>query len=403
MVEPTTLQIASVGCPFAFALPHGGQCVGRLAALRDGEDHCHVGHGRISVTQLAGVLDLGRDPREFFQQVFADKPRVPARAAGREHDPVHPPQILRIEVQAAELGRGLILIEAAPHSVFDGLRLLEDLLEHVMLEAAAVRVAEIFFEEINRRRMRPRVAMRQLHPLRLERDDLVIGEIGDLLRKTDERTGIAGEKILLAPDSNHERTAESRTKEDVRQIAEENRQPVCPFQHGHRMFDHSQADPLVERTCLLPHVFVELMGHQVGNRLGIGPRAKDVAQLLQLIAEGGVVLDHAVVHEDDFAVAANMRMRIDVRRRAVRGPPRMADADAPRQRSGFQRGGQGLYAPRLFPHADAPRVGNGDPGTVVAAIFEPVQTFDQDFLGRSIADISHDPAHGLCTPSLQPR
>ncbi len=85
------------------------------------------------------------------KQVFADQPRVPARAAGREHDPVHPPQILRIEVQAAELGRRFILIEAAPHGVFHGLRLLENLLEHVMFEAAAVRVAEIFFEEINRR------------------------------------------------------------------------------------------------------------------------------------------------------------------------------------------------------------------------------------------------------------
>ena len=96
------------------------------------------------------------------------------------------------------------------------------------------------------------------------------------------------------------------------------------------MFDHSQADPLVERTCLLPHVFVELMGHQVGDRFGIGPRAKDVAQLLQLIAESGVVLDHAVVHQHDFAVAAHMRMRIDVRRRAMGGPPRMTDANAAR-------------------------------------------------------------------------
>ena len=56
--------------------------------------------------------------------------------------------------------------------------------------------------------------------------------------------------------------------------------------------------------------------------------------------------------------------------------------------------------PAFFRTPMRPRVGNGDAGTVVAAIFEPVQTFDQDFLGRPIADISHDPAHGFCRSSF---
>ena len=57
---------------------------------------------------------------------------------------------------------------------------------------------------------------------------------------------------------------------------------------------------------------------------------KTTPSACELPLEGGVVLDDAVVDDGDLAVAADVRMGIAVVGRAVRGPARVADADAAR-------------------------------------------------------------------------
>ena len=53
----------------------------------------------------------------------------------------------------------------------------------------------------------------------------------------------------------------------------------------------------------------------------------DVALALQPLLDGLKVLDHAVVDHGQRAIAAEMRMGVDVGRRAVRRPAGVADAD----------------------------------------------------------------------------
>ena len=91
----------------AFHFAQGGQRIDRFAALRDGEQHRVGRHRRVAIPQLARVFDFDRNSRERLDHVFAHQGRVPARAAGREHDPVDRPQLLRREIQAAEHGRRL--------------------------------------------------------------------------------------------------------------------------------------------------------------------------------------------------------------------------------------------------------------------------------------------------------
>ena len=74
--------------PLALHLAQRGQRVGRLAALRDREQQRVAVDRRVAVAQLAGVFDFDRDAGELFDQVLADQGRVPARAAGGEHDAV---------------------------------------------------------------------------------------------------------------------------------------------------------------------------------------------------------------------------------------------------------------------------------------------------------------------------
>ena len=55
------------------------------------------------------------------------------------------------------------------------------------------------------------------------------------------------------------------------------------------------------------------------------------AALDEPLLERAEVLDHAVVNQGHDAVAADVRMGVDVGRGAVRGPARVADADAARR------------------------------------------------------------------------
>ena len=386
--------------PFALALSHRGQRVGRFPALRDGEDHRHIGHRRIAIPELAGVFHLGRNPRELFQQVFTDQSRVPARAAGCQHDAVHAAQVLRVEVQAAELGGRFFLVQPSAEGVFDGLGLLEDFLEHVMLKSAAVGVADDRFEDMDRRGQRARIAVREFQPRRLEDDDFMVRQIGDLVGVAHERTGIAGQEELFPSHADHERAPQAGPHNRVRKVAEKDRQAISPLEHGQRLFKGRQANALVDVSPFEPRLLVEVVGDQVGDRLGVGPRPEDVTQLLQLVPQDGVVFDDAVVHQHHFAVAADVRVRIEIGRGPVRGPSSVPDADRSGEWGRFQRGRHRLHASRFFPDTDPSPLRNGDPGTVVAAIFQPVQTLQKELLRRPIADIAHDPAHGFRAPSL---
>ena len=59
----------------AFRFAQGGQRVGRLAGLRDGQDDGVAVDGRVAIAELAGVFDLDRDAGQFLEQVLADQGR----------------------------------------------------------------------------------------------------------------------------------------------------------------------------------------------------------------------------------------------------------------------------------------------------------------------------------------
>ena len=65
---------------------------------------------------------------------------------------------------------------------------------------------------------------------------------------------------------------------------------------------------------------------QVGDDFGIGFGGELVAFLDQLLLQGDVVLDDAVVHDDDLAGAIAMRMGVFFGGAAVGGPAGVADA-----------------------------------------------------------------------------
>ena len=70
---------------------------------------------------------------------------------------------------------------------------------------------------------------------------------------------------------------------------------------------------------------------EVGDRLGVGLRAQDVALGGELLAQGHVVLDDAVVNDGDLAVAVDVRMGVVLARTPVRRPSGMPDTRVARR------------------------------------------------------------------------
>ena len=120
----------------ALGLAQAGKGIQRLAGLSDHQQQGVAVEGRVAVAEFAGVLDFGRQVRQFFEQVFAHQAGMPARAAGGDDDAVHRPQFGGGHVQPAKARHGAVVVDAAPQRVAHRLRLLEDLLEHVMRKAA---------------------------------------------------------------------------------------------------------------------------------------------------------------------------------------------------------------------------------------------------------------------------
>ena len=145
---------------------------------------------------------------------------------------------------------------------------------------------------------------------------------------------------------------------------------------------------------LLAVPFLVIIADQMRQHFGVGAGFEFVAGLEQFLLERVVIFDDAVVDDGDFAGLVEVRMGIFVGRRAVRGPARVADAEVAGDRFGFQQAREALVDFALFlAHEQFAAVQHGHARAVVAAIFQPPQSFEQDGRGRFFPDVSNDAAH----------
>src|SRR5215831_2292265 len=138
----------------------------------------------------------------------------------------------------------------------------------------------------------------------------------------------------------------------------------------------------------------EILLDHVGDDFGIGLSSETMAFVSELLLQGNVIFDNAVMDDDNFPCAVAVRMRVFFRWAAVRGPACVADSVGAVER---------LEANDLFQIAqlafrttnlEAVSVAtNGDSGRVVAAIFQPPEAIKDDGDDALLAYISHDSAH----------
>src|SRR5579862_5216721 len=146
---------------------------------------------------------------------------------------------------------------------------------------------------------------------------------------------------------------------------------------------------------------VQVLFDEMGDDLGVGLRAELVTFFDQLLLQAKIVLDDAVVHDDDLARAIAMRMGILFRGTAVGGPAGVADAVGAVERLQaddlFQIAQLAFGATYLQAVAVA---GHGDSGRIIAAILEPPQPVDDDRHNPLLPYIANNAAHTgpLATP-----
>ena len=131
----------------------------------------------------------------------------------------------------------------------------------------------------------------------------------------------------------------------------------------------------------------------MGYDLSVSFGAELVSHLLQPLLQREKVLDDAVVNDDHLAGAIAVRMGVVLVRLSMRGPPRVAHPERSLQRRLLQLRFEVAQFSFRAHDIDAVSVHDGDPRAVIAAVFEFLQSGDQDRHDVTPADVSDDSAH----------
>src|SRR5262245_1220002 len=127
-------------------------------------------------------------------------------------------------------------------------------------------------------------------------------------------------------------------------------------------------------------------------RVGLGDEG--VPLPLQLAFQIEVVLDNAVVDDDNLASAVAVGMCVLFGGTSVRGPARMADAVV----AGNRIGADDLLEVRQLagtaPEADRAAANHRAAGRVVAAVLKLAESVDENRNDVLRSDVADDPTHG---------
>jgi hypothetical protein len=140
----------------------------------------------------------------------------------------------------------------------------------------------------------------------------------------------------------------------------------------------------------------------VGDNLGVGLRAEALTVGDQGPLDLAVVLDDAVKHDRDIPLLArHERVRVLLGHAAVRRPARVADA---------RRGARGdaaslelevLELADRLDRVQALTPDQADPGRVIPAVLQPLQTVQEPVLGSAPTHISDYSAHSRPRPRVR--
>ncbi len=365
-----------------FGMALRGQRIGGFAGLRDHHGQRVFEDDRIAITELAPIVDLDRNARQFLDHELAGQSRVPTGAAS---DNLHLPEageFGRLNVHFIEKDAPGLLPHAAHHGVAYGARLLEDFLEHEMLVAAFFRHDGVPEHVGNLAVDGPALEIAQPHAGRREDRHVAIGQEKHVARVAEDGGHVGGHEVFVVADADDHRWAVARG-DDLLRIGARN---------------HGQREDAGEFRHRRPHRFfqvaAEVLLDQVGDDLGVGLGAEHVAFGFELMLERQVVLHDAVVHHHQLALAIAVRVSVLFGGAAMRRPPRVADAE----RAIHRAQPDGIFQVAQFAlgaaHGQVVILAiHRQPSRIITAVFQPLQSLQNDRHRLAVPHITDDSTH----------
>src|SRR5579872_1213465 len=369
--------------------PQRGQRVDRLAALTDGHDKITGSIHGISTAHLARDLDERRQSSEVLHPIAPHHARVCARPA---RDEAHALDLARHLRRKADLVAADVAgerIEPPANRVFDGARLLVDLLEHEVLVAVLLRFHRRPRHVSRRARHGGAVEAANGASVARERGHFAVLEEDELARVREQRRNVAGAEHFSVAQTDDERVVGARHDDLVGRVDGENRDGVSAA-HAREGGAYGMNQRYLGRR--------EGRVEQVREDLAVRVAAKARTTGLELLPQGGMVFDDAVV--DERHLAGRVRVRVVLAGASVRRPARMADPGRAREgRLAERRVEVGEFAHGADDLDPAGRRTplwrrvDGDARRVVAAILEALQAVHQNIDAIFGTDITDDAAH----------
>src|SRR5205823_11530399 len=179
------------------------------------------------MTELARVIDFGRDVRHSLNQVFADSAGMQGRAAAGENDASYIAQFRRCHVQATEFCCAFLSVETAAHRITHRVWLLKDFLEHVVGIITLLNVlgCELDFAD----GMLGAVSGKRsdLELLRPRCHHIEVVQVNSVAGVSDNCAHIAGQKIFAVANPEHEGTSTASADHEIWHISMDQRDTVC--------------------------------------------------------------------------------------------------------------------------------------------------------------------------------
>jgi hypothetical protein len=336
------------------------------------------------VAELRAVVHLDGQTRQLLDHELRDEPRVPRRAAREDHHAVHLAEPRLGEGHLAEEHLAGLDRRPAQGRLAHGPGLLEDLLEHEVLVARLLGLDRVPRDALRGLFPRAAVGAGERRALARHHGHLAVVQEDHVARVGEQGGHVGRDEELVVAEADDERRPVAH-RDDLPRIVggdeDEREEAAQRFERA----AHGALEPVAA------HLALDEVRHDLGVRLGDEP----VSLGGQLALQIEVVLDDAVVDDDDAARAVAVGVGVLLGRPAVRRPARVADAVLAVERVG----GEDLLEPRELarrpPQLHRARADDGQPGRVVAAVLQTAQAVDEQWHDGLGPDVADDPAH-LC-------
>jgi hypothetical protein len=365
--------------------------------LADRHQHRIFFHDRIAIAKLAGVRALGHDLGVIFHQIIAHQPRVPGRPLAGQDISLGAHQVARVIGQSAEDDPPLALLHAPAQAILHRLRLLEDLLEHVMLVVPQLVLFELVLELRDDRRDVDVVDRHCPEALGLQQRHLVVVEVNHLRRVLDDRRSVRCYDVLALPNADDQRRPLARHHQRIGLVLADDRDPVSPLHLVQRRLHRPLQQRRPGRQMILRLHLVVKVADQHRQNFRVGLAGEFMSLLAKEFLERGVIFDDAVVNQGDPPAVVRVRVGIALGRRAVGRPAGMGHADLCRR--------QRLLAQSIFKHRNPPDgpadvqvvrlIYDRHPRRIVTPVFQSLEPLDQERLGDLASDVGDDSAHAI--------